>query len=56
MVLRRTVRAGTNRVRFTGRTKKRRMRPGAHRVRVVVRDPGGFASTTRTARFRVVRR
>jgi hypothetical protein len=56
IVLRRTVRAGLNRVRFSGRTKKRRLRPGAHRVRVVVRDPGGFASKPRTARFRVVRR
>jgi hypothetical protein len=54
--LRRTAAAGANRVRFTGRTRRRRLRPGAHRVRVVVRDPGGFASPARTARFRVVRR
>ncbi len=56
ITLRRSVRSGANRVRFTGRTKRRRLTPGAYRVRVVVRDPGGFRSTPRTARFRVVRR
>lgn len=56
IVLRRSGRAGKNRIRFSGRTRKRRLAPGPYRVRVVARDTRGNASAARVRRFRVLHR
>ena len=52
--LRRNGKAGANRVRFSGQTKRRRLDPGLHRVLVVSRDPAGNPSRVRRARFRIL--
>jgi hypothetical protein len=49
--------AGLNRVRFEGRiTRRRRLRPGRHRVTVQATDAAGNVSQQRHASFRIVRR
>ena len=48
---------GLNRVRFEGRiTRRRRLRPGRHRVTVQATDAAGNVSQERHASFRIVRR
>lgn len=48
--------AGANRRRFTGRVRRRALRPGRRRVTVSARDAAGNRSRTRRAAFRIVRR
>jgi hypothetical protein len=44
---------GTNSTRFSGRLRKRALRPGRYRVRITAADTAGNRSAARTARFRV---
>ena len=53
--LRRTGRAGANRVAFSGRIGRRALRPGRYRLTVHATDAAGNRSTARAARFRIVR-
>ena len=53
--LTRTARAGGNRVRFSGRIGRRKLRPGSYRARVTATDPAGNRSRTATVRFRIAR-
>ena len=53
--LRRTGRAGANRVGFSGRIGRRALRPGRYRLTVHALDTAGNRSATRVARFRIVR-
>jgi hypothetical protein len=48
-------RAGSNRLRFTGRVGKRVLRPRRYVVRARATDAAGLRSVTRTVRFRIVR-
>lgn len=48
--------AGANRVKFTGRLRGRKLRPGRHRLRAVAADPAGNRSRAKRDRFRIVRR
>jgi hypothetical protein len=50
-------RAGTSKVRFRGRlTKRKRLRPGRHRLTVIATDPAGRRSAPATLSFTIVRR
>jgi hypothetical protein len=53
--LRRTARAGANRVAFSGRIGRRALRRGRYRLTVRATDAAGNRSTVRTRAFRVVR-
>jgi uncharacterized delta-60 repeat protein len=55
ITLKRSSVAGRNRVRFTGRVKRRALRPGVYRATLTAVDASGARSTARTARFRIVR-
>ena len=55
MTLKRSSLAGRNRVRFTGRVRRRALRPGLYRATLTATDASGARSTRRTARFRIVR-
>jgi homogentisate 1,2-dioxygenase len=52
----RNAKAGTNRVRFSGRLKGRRLAPGRYRLRAVAVDAAGNRSKAKFVTFRVVRR
>jgi hypothetical protein len=55
--LKRSARAGRNRLRFQGRlTRRRSLRPGAYRLVVVATDSAGQKSARRTASFRLLAR
>lgn len=45
--------AGTSRVRFDGRIKRRPLAAGRYRIRAVARDADGMSSAARVARFRI---
>jgi subtilisin-like proprotein convertase family protein len=47
-------RSGANSLRFSGRLRGRKLRPGAYRLLAVAADAGGSKSTPRSARFRIV--
>jgi hypothetical protein len=47
--------AGSNSVRFSGRLRGRRLRPGRYRLVARATDAGGIRSATRRAAFRIVR-
>jgi hypothetical protein len=49
-------RAGSNRVAFSGRTRRSRLKPGTYRARLVARDRAGNRSKPVTLTFTVVRR
>ncbi|HYH44806.1 MAG TPA: hypothetical protein VEG34_03920, partial [Thermoanaerobaculia bacterium] len=55
MTLVRKQKRGRQKVRFTGRVGKRRLRRGRYRLRVRATDPAGNRSKPRTRRFRVIR-
>jgi hypothetical protein len=46
---------GTNRFRFTGRLRGRKLRPGRYRLRCVATDQAGNTSRRKYTRFRIVR-
>jgi len=54
--LKRTSRAGGNRVRFTGRVGRRTLRPGRYRATLTALDATGARSPARAVTFRIVRR
>ena len=54
--LKRTSRAGGNRVRFTGRVGRRTLRPGRYRATLTAVDAAGARSQARAVTFRIVRR
>ena len=54
--LKRTSRAGGNRVRFTGRVGRRTLRPGRYRATLTAVDATGARSQARAVTFRIVRR
>jgi hypothetical protein len=54
--LRRRVAAGPNRVKFSGRLRRKPLALGKHRAQLVVTDGAGNRSRTRGVRFKVVRR
>jgi TolB protein len=47
---------GVNRVKFTGRVGKKRLRPGTYRATLVATDPSGNRSKPKRLRFKVVRK
>ena len=49
-------RAGSNKLRFTGRLRGRRLRPGRYRLRALAIDAAGNRSGRKRVRFRIVRR
>jgi streptogramin lyase len=53
--LRRAGTAGLNKVRFTGRVRRRALRPGRYRFRMTATDAAANRSPARTKRFRIVR-
>jgi hypothetical protein len=50
------VAAGPNRVKFSGRLRRKALALGKHRAQLVVTDRAGNRSRTRGVRFTVVRR
>jgi PKD repeat protein len=54
--LRRSGHAGSNRLRFSGRLKRKALRAGRYRALFVAVDPAGNKSKTRKVTFRIVRR
>jgi len=48
--------AGSNKLKFSGRVGGRKLRPGSYRLRGVGRDPSGNESALRRSGFRIVRR
>ncbi|HEX6984177.1 MAG TPA: hypothetical protein VF170_02315, partial [Planctomycetaceae bacterium] len=48
--------AGRNSTRFSGRVRKRRLRPGRYRARLIATDPAGNSSSERRVSFTIVRR
>lgn len=55
-VLQRKSAAGANRVAFSGRVGKRKLKPGRYRLTVTAVDPSGNVSKKATLTFRIVRR
>ncbi len=53
---RRAGKAGANRFRFTGRLRRRKLRPGSYRLRARAVDTAGNRSRIARKRFRIVRR
>ena len=53
--LRRAGTAGLSKVRFTGRVRRRTLRPGRYRFRMTATDAAANRSPARTKRFRIVR-
>jgi hypothetical protein len=51
--LSRTAASGANSTRFSGRLRKRALRPGRYRVRITATDTAGNRSARRTTRFRI---
>jgi 6-phosphogluconolactonase (cycloisomerase 2 family) len=49
-------RQGTNRTRFSGKLRGRRLRPGPYRATAIATDSAGGKSARKTVRFRIVRR
>jgi PKD domain len=47
--------AGGNRRRWSGRLRRRALRPGRYRMLAIARDPAGQRSTRARARFRIIR-
>ena len=54
--LRRATVAGRNRVAFSGKVGRKRLKPGRHRATLRAVDAAGNRSAPRRIRFRVVRR
>jgi hypothetical protein len=54
-VLSRSASSGANSTRFSGRLRKRALRPGRYRVRIVATDAAGNCSAPRTTSFRIAR-
>ena len=48
-------RPGSNRLRFSGRLKGRRLAPGRYRLTITPRNPAGRSGATLTASFTIVR-
>jgi extracellular elastinolytic metalloproteinase len=55
-VVKRNLRAGVQRVRFSGRVRSHALRVGVYRASVVATDPGGNRSRAARVTFRIVRR
>jgi PKD domain-containing protein len=53
--LKRPVEKGKNKIKFTGRYGKRKLKPGRYRAKLRVKDADGTKSAVKKARFRVVR-
>jgi hypothetical protein len=55
-LVKRNLRPGAQRVRFSGRVGSRALRPGPYRATIVATDPGGNRSRGAEVTFRIVRR